>query len=340
MTTVTETEQATPAFSNEEAQSIIDQANGNAPAASTEPATPDAEEQQWSDFAAELDNTADEDLDLDGSDNSTKATREPEPTPESTPAAPADAATATPEETPAATPTAEEPQTPEQPATSADPVTEVASTPQQPAPVTEPQAPTTPAEPVKSPEELQAERAEQRAQVIEHMAQSWTLSEEDEAAMLTEPSKVLPKIRANLFMDVLDAVMAGVQQQVPHLISTYNTQTTAREEHEKAFYSANPKLDQGKHSEVVNSLAVAYMQANPQASSEKMIKEVGVMAMFQLGIDPTETPAPANETPAAQPAVAPRVPPAAGAQVASTGKQVSSAEEYWGQVADELDEDF
>lgn len=212
---------------------------------------------------------------------------------------------------------------------------------QQPAtPVVTPPEPVVPPVPEKSPEELKAERQQLRAQTIEHLAGAYQLSEEDATQFLTDPASVVPKFRAEMFLDIFDSVMGSLMQALPQLINQTNQTNQKQQEHEKAFYAANPLLDMAnaQHVSTVNRLAHAYVTAVPGATVEQLIKDVGIQAMYTLGIDPNLAKPPATTPPATETPPAPYIPAGAG-QIAAPGSVSSPQDNLWGEIARQMDED-
>ncbi len=318
-----EEEVATPVPDPAEVQAAIDQANGNEVSEDTTTES-NPEEDLWAGIAQDLETDEEDSQESEVNEVETPAAEPvaPEPTPEPEPV----------------TPTAEEVNAPVEPVVEIPaevPVPEVA-TPQQETPPQLEAVPTIPPEPTLSPEELQAKQKEARATTVEALAQHYSLSDEDATTLITDPGAIMPKLRAEMFMDTFDAVMNGVTKAIPGIIQNLQQQTNARTEAEDSFYAGNPLLDKAKHGATVNRLASAYLQAVPNATPELMIKEVGVQAMFLLGINPggekeVVTPPPVV---AAPPAYVP-----AGANSLNASSPVPE-QTVWGQIAEDLlDED-
>lgn len=293
----------------ENPQVAIDAANGN------EVSTGSEEPNPWSDMEASMDD--DDDLIEVGSS-------------EEEVAAPVEESTAEIEvETPPATPTAEEIK--EEVTAIAEETPAEVATPQQIEPVPVAEVPPSPPVPQISPEEARAEQQVKRAAAIEGMAEHYSLSDEDATTLLTDPGSIMPKLRAEIFMDTFDAVMNGVVKAIPGIMHGMNTQASARTQAENGFYKANPLLDKAKHAETVNRYAQAYLNAVPNATPEQMTKDVGVQVMFALGINPAVAPV-ATAAPVVTPA--PYVP--AGAGQANVAQAAKPSNGVWGDIADEL----
>lgn len=307
-------EEIVPVPDPAEIQAAIDKSNGNE--ASTE-SEPKSEEDVWGDFAQELEAEEYEDsYELETDEVEIKPTEPVAPEPE---------AEVEPVTTPAEEPNVEEEITPP---------TEVETFQPETPPIEQPVV-QTPQQPMLSQEEIIQRKKEQRATVVENLAKHYSFSDEDSTTLLTDPGAIMPKLRAEMFMDIYDATVGAITQAIPNIVQNMNVETTARQEAENGFYNANPLLNKAKHAKTVNRLAQAYVNAVPDATPEQMVKEVGVQAMFLLGIDPTKgtKAAPSAPTPPVQ---QPYTPAGAG-HMNAPAKAVETNE--WAQIAEDLLED-
>ena len=106
-----------------------------------------------------------------------------------------------PPETPPAEPKAEEEQPPVEPEEPAEPAVE----PQQ-----EPEA--------RTPEQIEAEKAEVRGQWLGELTQRYQLSDEQAALMQTDPNAVFPEMAAQLHVGVMESMMQVMQQMMPQFV--------------------------------------------------------------------------------------------------------------------------
>lgn len=150
----------------------------------------------------------------------------------------------------------------------------------------EPEAPAP--EPVKLPtkEELQGLYEEHRAKTLPELEKIFTLSDEEAAALDEQPSKVLPKLAAQLQYDAMLSTYNAVLAALPGVLGTYMTASNLAQQAEGKFMEAWPDLKSDKAKPVAMAAVQAYRAANPRASLEETIKSAGVMAMIQLGLDP------------------------------------------------------
>jgi hypothetical protein len=154
-----------------------------------------------------------------------------------------------------------------------------------------------PQQPQISQEELQKQLEAQRAQVLEQLSKQFPISQEDADLLVTSPEQVMPKLAANLFLRTYEAVMQGVRQQMPQMMMVATQMQEQKTTLENEFYSKWEGLDRQKHGELVNRYGMVYLQANPGASREDFIRDVGASAMVALGLPFQQMQQPAPQTP-------------------------------------------
>jgi len=176
--------------------------------------------------------------------------------------------------------------------------------------------------PEKSVEEFQAELEER-----------YGLSEKDAEVMVTHPEKVLPKLAANMHMqivtDVIKAVGAMIPQQFaqvvaanPQIIKQTMQKQTDAEAMETKFYESFPELQKKEH-EATTVAAIQTVGKNfPKLSKEEKMQKAGQVAMVMLGLTPT-----VEKDPPAEKAAEPFVP----ASTANSSSPAASpvAENKW-----------
>lgn len=148
---------------------------------------------------------------------------------------------------------------------------------------TSPQAapePTQPVAPQQSSEEL-------RAKYLEDLQNHYAISQEDALAITTQPETVMPRIAAQLHMNVMQEVtrqLQQVMQTVPHLMEAQLHRQTRETEAKQVFYKSWPGLE--SHHDAVVRNAAMFRQANPQATREQVIEAAGTLTALALGADP------------------------------------------------------
>ena len=165
------------------------------------------------------------------------------------------------------------------------PITEPAS----PAPSV-PAAPETPTEtpgsveapPVAAPTETQVSREQLRSQYGAQLAQQYALGEDDARALLVEPEQILPKLAAQVHLNVLDSVLGAVMSQIPQIITSVQAQGQASAEAEGEFFGAWPQLKDAKYKQAVYTAVATYRALNPQATRTEVVRGAGINAMISL----------------------------------------------------------
>jgi hypothetical protein len=146
--------------------------------------------------------------------------------------------------------------------------------------------------PSLTPEQLK----ELRAKFEETIASRYQFSDEEVVGLQSEPEKVLPKLAAKLYADVLDDVNRMMQESVPQMLQVYTQASTREEKARGEFYSAWPELQ--KYEQQVLHMGQMYVQMNPTADPQTRIQRIGEMTMAALGL---KRAAPPEPTPSALP---------------------------------------
>ena len=88
---------------------------------------------------------------------------------------------------------------------------------------------------------------------------------------------------------------------MPTIVSAQLVATKNADAAQGEFYDAWPDLNNDKARPAVASAVHAYRAANPRANLQDVIQQAGVMAMLNLGLDPTAKKKEAAKPPAAKP---------------------------------------
>lgn len=297
--------------------------DNSAPVVSTTPAEEVAtSDVNWSDMALEMD-TADGDSDVavEGDNEVVAAPENAEPQ-----------STEAPANTPSPAPVAQ----PAEP-TSLNPQDQVAGTPPtQPTPVPA-QAQTPPSqEPPAQPSKTYADwRTEQLGTLEKHYA----MGEEAATQLLTEPENVLPKLAAQLHIEITEHVLRSVMSQMPTWVEGILQSRTRESDAEKLFTDANPDLKDPAYKNAILQMGMAYRQLNPNSPAEEAVKVIGNMVRTSLGLAVPAAQSGVPVTPAAPaPAVQPQVfTPARGGGGAAV--PTSSQSNPWSAMAEEFLDD-
>jgi len=159
--------------------------------------------------------------------------------------------------------------------------------PAEPAPVVEPEQPTTEEQPaqVRTPEQAQAMQEEigvARGKVLDTLSTMYALTEEESETLQLEPEKVLPRLAAQLHLNITEALQAGIESQLPRMMQQATIAEQTKEKSVNAFYDAWPDLKGDDKEATVLRVMKSYRSTNPTATTEQIIREGGVMAMMAL----------------------------------------------------------
>jgi hypothetical protein len=260
-----------------EAAAAVEEAPVEAVAPTEEPVSEDANLENWDD------STVDE---LLADDEDSMPAPEPEPEPETAEAAE--------EETPAEEPEPEEPE-PEPPAEAAEAEEEVVV----------PETPEVPEEPenTRTPEEVAEAAKKARESARENLVEQFKMTEEQEEAFAQNPGEFLSNLAADLYLDLYDSMMVGIQTQMPQMVQgIIHTQTT-KTKAEQAFFKAWPQLAKPEYKATIDRISDTYSANNRGASQEDAIREIGAQSWvaLKLPLDEllalTQTSAPAEPEP-------------------------------------------
>lgn len=174
----------------------------------------------------------------------------------------------------------------------------------------------------EDPEKVKKDMEEFFQSTVDLLAENvYGFDEETAEELDTQPSKVLPKLAANLHMQVLTAAVTQIANAFPSMLAMHEESQRAMTQTEDAFFAKYPNLKD--HKELVTNTARVYRQLNPNATPAQIEQEVAAMAMVQARI-----PVPA-EKPQKKSATAPAIPTSArgGAPASTAVPQKSEWEE-------------
>jgi hypothetical protein len=201
-------------------------------------------------------------------DDEAEAQAAPAPAP-----APSPTATPTPAPAPSPAPVEAKKTTTEEPAPAA-PATQPAA--QAPAPA----QPLTPEQ--QADQDKQFKEWEQSE--IGKMAQQYadSLSDDDVAALQTEPEKILPRMAAQIRMDTMKATLSAIGQLLPGLLSGHQQANQREQQAQDAFFSKNDDLRDVPMNKILEA-GRAYRQMNPEVKDpEEVIEGIGNMVRAVL----------------------------------------------------------
>jgi len=154
--------------------------------------------------------------------------------------------------------------------------------------------------------------AELRNREITRLESIYALNAEDAASILTQPEVVVPKMLANLHVQVCDSIISAIMSRIPETVEMTMQQGRAARDAEDDFHKAWPMLKDAKYRETVGRCIQAYRAVNPRASREETIRASGLNALITLRI-------PIPQELLAQPAPQPSMPAASFQPAAPAG---------------------
>ncbi len=165
------------------------------------------------------------------------------------------------------------------------------------------------------------------------------LSEAEVESFATEPEKAIPAYMARVFPSYLArcalplyySTIFAVGQQLPTLINSINGDNTKRQGAIDGFFGEFPVFnrDDPNHLAALETIATAYKQRHPQATTQEIRTEVGKITQAYLGLSPAAAPAPAASAPAPAPAHKPPLPSSTSSQAP---KGPNSVDEFFEQL--------
>ena len=165
-------------------------------------------------------------------------------------------------------------------------------------------APEEPAQPTQTPEEIAAanaaateSRAEWRKNTEEALAVGhFAISDELAQEMTDSPQTAFPRLAAKLYLDAVENSAAAIVQLLPQYLGQFQQKSSEESVLEDKFFSTWDKLNTDEHGEVLQKVGAAYRQANPNATPDEFIRDVGAATMVALKI-PHDEPAAETEVP-------------------------------------------
>jgi hypothetical protein len=166
-----------------------------------------------------------------------------------------------------------------------DPAVPASPTPApEPTPTPAPVTPPPPPPPAPTAEEVTRQAAERRRQFEDQLVQRYALSEDDATSIIAEPEKTLPKLLAKAHMSVVEDTMQWVQANFGRMVEGVTRQQTVIQESVSKFYKEFPELVGDDKGPTVARILQGVRAANPNATTEQVIREGGIAALVALRI--------------------------------------------------------
>lgn len=166
-----------------------------------------------------------------------------------------------------------------------------------PAPVTQPSTPAGESSPGPSYQEWRA------GKVTELAADTYSINEEDAAKLLTEPETVLPRLAAQMHMEVMESAMRAMQVMMPQMLQGLQHSQQRETEARTFFVDKNPDLADPRLQPAIFEMGKVYRKLNPTVPAEEAVIAIGNLVRASLGIvapQPGAGTPPAATPPAAQ----------------------------------------
>jgi hypothetical protein len=134
--------------------------------------------------------------------------------------------------------------------------------------------------------------------------EQFKMTEEQEEEFAQDPGKFLSSLAADLYLDLYDSMVTGIQGQMPQLVASAMYTQNARGKAEQSFFKAWPQLAKPEYRQTIDRISETYRMNNKTASADEAIREIGAQAWvaLKLPLDQllalTQTPPP---TPAPEP---------------------------------------
>lgn len=218
-------------------------------------------------------------------------------------------------------------------------------------PETPPQEPEEPVLPEATPDLTPEQKAEQetrykewRASMEQRLEEKYQFSEDEVAALQTEPERVLPKMAAKLFMDVQEAAVQSVLRFLPQAIGSVTQNITRDQAASNAFLAVNKDLADPKYSADIMDAARQFRAKNPKASPQEAILKIGKMVRALHDLPALEANGTAESSSSAHPsgkrtATPPQAHRPAGVGTTSAPKAAKKEENVWSSLADDEDDE-
>lgn len=200
--------------------------------------------------------------------------------------------------------------------------------------------PTPPAVPVTPAPQI--DMAAEETRLRGELEKAYAFSEEDALAFQTEPELVLPKLAANLHMQITKDVMAGIQSILPSLMTNISAASTAEQTARNQFYSVNPDLNNPQFEDAIIQCGKLFRSVNKDAPADQAAILIGNMARQALGLPslqavPSTTTASGSVANPTQPQATQKITPFSPSRGGSGAGGVVNQPSEWEQLASDDD---
>jgi hypothetical protein len=185
-------------------------------------------------------------------------------------------------------------------------------TPPAPAPTPAP-TPAPPATQELTPEQQEQQAKEFRQRAVANLAEQYAkeLTDEDKAALLTEPEKILPQLLARATFDGIQIAQRLAQASMEQQMPAMQRRQAEIAQAETEFFTANPDLAKPEYQASVVQMAQTARALLPKGSRAEVAAKAAALARAHLGLPTPGAVVAAQPAPAAPAAPARPFSPAA-----------------------------
>lgn len=178
-------------------------------------------------------------------------------------------------------------------------------------------------------EETQAQELLTRA--VSQFEEKYQLSAEDAESVGPEVAAVLPRLAAQMMVDVYSQFGNLLRSHMPNMVRETMAQDQVGRQRTQAFFEANPDLNKAEYMDTLGEVSKMYLQANPDRDYETFAQEVAMITRMRLKLplSPVAAEPKVEPTPAAP---AHRKPPGTGSAPVGGPEMLTEFE----QLADEM----
>lgn len=133
-------------------------------------------------------------------------------------------------------------------------------------------------------EDWKVEYTKQKGLARDEVQKRYEFSDEDKDEFHLNPENILPRMAAQVYVDVFESVLAAVNDMLPAKVTQLNSANLIAAQRTEEFYTAWPGLKSVEGQEKVIAIGAVYKQLNKEATPEQFIRDVGTQASVSLGI--------------------------------------------------------
>jgi hypothetical protein len=153
--------------------------------------------------------------------------------------------------------------------------------PAQPPPVVREEAPSPPPPPAAAAAPFDAAAA-QKAAIDQLMGREYALDENDQRRLISEPEAVIPRLAAQVHVNVVQDVGRRVGEVLPALVQRYVSQMLEGQRAEMEFFGRYPKLANPAFRQTVTEAMRTVTQMNPGIDRDSLMRKSATLSAFMI----------------------------------------------------------